>query len=99
MLIAAKIKNSKNLFVWNNFFPKKSYILKVVGKGFARNQIRLMMGTLISLGKNEINLEFIENNIKNVILKPKKNIIDSSKPVYDLEIAKKTYRNIYEKFI
>lgn len=48
-----------------NFFPKKSYILKVVGKGFARNQIRLMMGTLLSLGRNEINLEFVENSFCN----------------------------------
>ena len=36
-----------------NYFPKQSYILRVRGKGFMRNQIRLMMGTLIDLGKGK----------------------------------------------
>ncbi|WP_053969979.1 pseudouridine synthase [Mangrovimonas sp. ST2L15] len=43
-----------------NFFPEKSYMLRVVGQGFGRNQIRLMMGALIRLGKNELSLEDIE---------------------------------------
>jgi tRNA pseudouridine38-40 synthase len=47
-----------------NFFPEKSYILKVHGKGFMRNQIRLMMGALINLGKHEIDLDFIESSLK-----------------------------------
>ena len=47
-----------------SLFPEKSYILKVHGKGFMRNQIRLMMGALINLGKHEINLDFIENSLK-----------------------------------
>ena len=42
-----------------NFFPKKSYILRVVGKGFGRHQIRLMMGALIKLGRGEVDLDFI----------------------------------------
>jgi tRNA pseudouridine38-40 synthase len=36
-----------------SFFPEKSYVLKVKGIGFKRNQIRLMMGMLIDLGKEE----------------------------------------------
>jgi len=47
-----------------NFFPEKSYILKVHGKGFMRNQIRLMMGVLIDLGKHDIDLDFMENSLK-----------------------------------
>lgn len=47
-----------------NFFPKKSYILRVIGKGFGRHQIRLMMGTLIQLGKGEVDLNFIEDSLK-----------------------------------
>ena len=47
-----------------NFFPDKTYILRVRGKGFGRNQIRLMMGALIKLGKGEISLKFIENSLK-----------------------------------
>jgi tRNA pseudouridine38-40 synthase len=47
-----------------NFFPETSYIFKVKGKGFMRNQIRLMMGILIKLGKGEVDLSFIENSLK-----------------------------------
>lgn len=47
-----------------NFFPKTSYIFKVKGKGFMRNQIRLMMGVLIKLGRGEVDLTFIENSLK-----------------------------------
>ena len=43
-----------------NYFPEKSYMLKVIGKGFMRNQIRLMMGTLIDLGKGKLSLEDIQ---------------------------------------
>ncbi|MFD1061794.1 tRNA pseudouridine synthase A [Winogradskyella litorisediminis] len=47
-----------------NFFPKKTYLLKIRGKGFMRNQIRLMMGTLIKLGRNEVDLAYIEASLK-----------------------------------
>jgi tRNA pseudouridine38-40 synthase len=47
-----------------NFFPKKSYILKVKGKGFMRYQIRMMMGALVELGKNELTLNDIEDSLK-----------------------------------
>lgn len=46
-----------------NFFPKKSYLLRVKGKGFMRNQIRLMMGALIDLGKGKLTLEDIKNSL------------------------------------
>lgn len=47
-----------------NFFPKKTYLLRVRGKGFMRNQIRLMMGALIDLGKGKLSLNDIENSLK-----------------------------------
>ncbi|MHB0754625.1 tRNA pseudouridine synthase A [Polaribacter sp. M15] len=47
-----------------NFFPEKSYILKVKGKGFLRYQIRLMMATLFELGKGNIDLAFIEASLQ-----------------------------------
>jgi len=47
-----------------NFFPDKTYILRVKGKGFARNQIRLMMGALIKLGRGDLSLQYIENSLK-----------------------------------
>lgn len=46
-----------------NFFPETSYILRVKGKGFMRNQIRLMMGALINLGKGELTLSDIEASL------------------------------------
>ena len=47
-----------------NFFPEKSYILRVKGQGFLRYQIRLMMSVLFQLGKGEIDLEFIRMSLK-----------------------------------
>jgi tRNA pseudouridine38-40 synthase len=47
-----------------NFFPKQSYVFKVTGKGFMRNQIRLMFGALIKLGRGEVTLHYIENTLK-----------------------------------
>lgn len=47
-----------------NFFPEESYILRVKGKGFMRNQIRLMMGALIELGKGEKTLNDITESLK-----------------------------------
>lgn len=47
-----------------NFFPETSYVLKVKGKGFGRNQIRLMMGALIKLGRGEISLDYIRQTLQ-----------------------------------
>ena len=55
----------ENTLYTANFFPKKSYLLRVIGKGFGRHQIRLMMGALIKLGRGEVNLDFIEKSLKN----------------------------------
>ncbi|WP_194767528.1 tRNA pseudouridine synthase A [Tamlana sp. I1] len=49
----------ENTIYTANYFPEKTYILRVRGKGFMRNQIRLMMGTLIDLGKGKLTLEDI----------------------------------------
>ncbi|WP_242158528.1 tRNA pseudouridine synthase A [Aestuariivivens sediminis] len=46
-----------------NYFPEKSYLLRVRGKGFMRNQIRLMMGALIDLGKGNLKLEDIKKSL------------------------------------
>jgi tRNA pseudouridine38-40 synthase len=47
-----------------SFFPEKSFVFKVEGKGFMRNQIRLMFGALIKLGRGEITLDYIQNTLK-----------------------------------
>ena len=46
-----------------NFFPEKSYLVRFVGKGFMRNQIRLMMGVLIKLGRGEVDLDYIKKSL------------------------------------
>ena len=48
-----------------NFFPEQSYVFKVKGKGFMRNQIRLMFGCLIKLGRGDITLDFIRATLEN----------------------------------
>lgn len=72
-----------------NFFPKKSYVLRVKGKGFLRYQIRFMMGVLFQLGKNEITLEYIERSIaKNNDRKPLKFIAPASGlQLYNIEFT------------
>lgn len=47
-----------------NFFPKQSYMLKVVGKGFMRYQIRMIMGALFQVGKGELQITAIEESLK-----------------------------------
>jgi len=47
-----------------SFFPEESFLLRAKGKGFGRNQIRLIMGALIKLGKNEISLKYIRQSLK-----------------------------------
>lgn len=54
----------ENTIYTANFFPKKSYMLRVKGKGFMRNQIRLMMGTLIELGQGKRTLQEIKDSLK-----------------------------------
>jgi tRNA pseudouridine38-40 synthase len=70
-----------------SFFPEKSYLLRVKGKGFLRYQIRFMMGVLFQLGKNEITLDYIEKSIdKNNDREPLKIVAPSSGlQLYDIE--------------
>lgn len=53
----------KNNLYTANFFPEESYLLRVRGEGFKRNQIRLMMGALLDLGKGKIDLTFIKETL------------------------------------
>ena len=53
-----------------NFFPKESFVYRVKGSGFMRHQVRLIMGTLISLGKKELSLAEIKQSLQNPEAKP-----------------------------
>jgi len=46
-----------------NFFPEHSYVFRISGKGFKRQQIRLMMGALFDLGEGKISLDFIKETL------------------------------------
>ena len=47
-----------------SFFPKESYVLVIKGEGFLRNQIRLIMGALVELGKGTCTLKDIQNSLE-----------------------------------
>tara|TARA_B110000908_G_scaffold164834_1_gene213400 strand:- start:4953 stop:5735 length:783 start_codon:yes stop_codon:yes gene_type:complete len=72
-----------------NFFPEKSYILKVKGKGFLRYQIRLIMATLFEVGKGNLDLEFVVASLKeDNDRKFLRNIAPSSGlQLYDIKLA------------
>ena len=71
-----------------NFFPEQSYVFKVVGKGFMRNQIRLMMGCLIKLGRGEVTLDYIKDTLK----EDNKAVIDYIAPASGLILHKLDFK-------
>ena len=58
-----KCEITKNDVYTANFFPPESFVLKVKGKGFFRHQIRMMMGTLLMLGKGEVSEQQIIDSL------------------------------------
>jgi len=54
----------ENTLLTANFFPKETYMLRIVGSGFIRYQIRMIMGALISLGKGEITTDTIKDSLR-----------------------------------
>ena len=54
----------ENRVLTASFFPETTYLFKVKGEGFMRNQIRIMAGTLFSLGQHDITLKQIEDSLK-----------------------------------
>jgi tRNA pseudouridine38-40 synthase len=47
----------ENTILTANFFPHKSYVLKIKGSGFLHHQVRLMVGTLVKVGLGQISKE------------------------------------------
>jgi len=62
-----KSEIKKNELITANFFPQKSYAYHVHGAGFMRNQIRIMMGELIRLGRHQTTLNEIKTSLKQLI--------------------------------
>ncbi len=46
-----------------NFFPEKSFILRVKVQGFMRHQIRLMMGALVKVGRGDLSIEDLQKTL------------------------------------
>lgn len=46
-----------------SFFPEETFLLRIRSRGFLRNQIRLMMGALVQLGRGEIRMEEFETSL------------------------------------
>lgn len=65
--------------IWTaNFFPEQSFVFRVKGIGFMRNQIRLMMGRLIKLGRGEITLNDIISSLEHPVDNPEYYIAPAS---------------------
>lgn len=47
-----------------SFFPERSYVLQVIGKGFLRYQIRMIMGALIQVGRGALTIDQIRASLK-----------------------------------
>ena len=54
----------KNNKIIANFFPKDTFEFIIRAKGFMRNQVRLMMGVLVELGRGDVDLEYIKDSLK-----------------------------------
>lgn len=54
---------SENKEITASFFPSETYIFKVQGSGFLRNQIRLIMGSLILVGRGELSLDQLKDSL------------------------------------
>lgn len=53
----------ENTFYSASFFPTHSFAVVFEGKGFLRNQVRMIMAQLFKLGQNQIDLGFIETSL------------------------------------
>lgn len=61
-----------------NFFPETSYVFKISSTGFMRNQVRLIMGQLLELGRKNITLEDLKDSISGTNKEPLQQIAPSS---------------------
>ncbi|MCG8689336.1 MAG: tRNA pseudouridine(38-40) synthase TruA [Desulfobacterales bacterium] len=67
-----------NTYYTASFFPDQTWVYRVRSKGFMRHQIRLMMGQLFALGKNEIGLKDIQTSLLGEDKRPFKTIAPAS---------------------
>lgn len=80
VLVSEIVENTKYTA---SFFPQKSYLYRVSAQGFLRNQVRLMMGQLVFLGKGSITLEQLSDMLVQRTEKPLTYIAPASGLVLD----------------
>ena len=85
-IISCEILGHDSTGHWGNL-AGQYYVLKVVGNGFLKQMVRLLMGALISLGKGKISLEDIERSLKT----PLKNRLGPTAPPQGLYLKEVHY--------
>ncbi|WP_081210987.1 tRNA pseudouridine(38-40) synthase TruA [Salegentibacter sediminis] len=54
----------ENTEITASFFPEKTFLFRISGEGFLRHQVRLMMGSLVLVGRGELSQEDIGKSLK-----------------------------------
>ncbi|UTW61490.1 tRNA pseudouridine(38-40) synthase TruA [bacterium SCSIO 12741] len=67
-----------NRFYQSSFFPSEVFAFQLESSGFMRNQVRLMMGQLLELGKGHISLNDLADSLENKRSQPFKTIAPAS---------------------
>lgn len=67
-----------NTNITSNFAPDQSFIFKVRSKGFLRYQVRLMVGALVNVGREEWSIEAFKETLSNPLGTQIKHIAPSS---------------------
>ncbi len=67
-----------NTNITSNFSPDQSFVFKVRSKGFLRYQVRLMVGALVNVGREEWSIEAFKETLSNPLGTQIKHIAPSS---------------------
>ena len=62
-ILKSEIVSNTNITA--NFTPNQSYIFKVKSKGFLRYQVRLMVGALVNVGREDWSIDEFQDTLKN----------------------------------
>lgn len=85
-IMSCELVNLDSTGHWKNF-TGEYYVFKVVGNGFLKQMVRLLMGALVSLGKGKITLEDLEKSLKT----PLKNRLGPTAPPQGLYLKEVHY--------
>ena len=69
------------------------YAFVVTGNGFLYNMVRILMGTLLQVGKGKLTVQ----NLENVIKQKKRTLAGETVPPYGLYLKNVVYESLDEK--